>query len=73
MLWHEDFLSSGTANPESCFVKVDNIPLLDLIFAYSPIIVFKLLSDFFLDLGSDPDSSQWFGLDIIKPTCFPPL
>ena len=57
MLWHEDFLSSGTANPESCFVKVDNIPLLDLIFAYSPIIVFKLLSDFFLDLGSDPDSS----------------
>jgi len=57
VLWHEDFLSSGTANPESYFVKVDNIPLLDLIFIYSLIIVFKPLSDFFLDLSSDLDSS----------------
>ena len=58
MLWHEDFLSSKTANPESYFVKVNNIPLLNLIFIYSLIIVFKPLSDFFLDLSSDLDSSQ---------------
>ena len=63
-------MPSKTVNPESCFVKVDNIPLLDLIFIYSLIIVFKPLSDFFLDLGSDPDSSQWFSLDIMKPTYF---
>ena len=57
MLWHEDFLLSKTVNPESYFVKVNNIPLLNLIFAYSLIIVFKPLSNFFLDLDSDLNSS----------------
>jgi hypothetical protein len=66
-------LPSRIANPESCFVKVNNIPPLNLVFVYSLIIVFKPLPDFFLDLGGDSDSSQWFGLNIIKPTCFPPL
>jgi len=57
MLWHEDFLLSKTVNPESYFVKVNNIPLLNLIFTYSLIIVFKPLSNFFLDLDSDLNSS----------------
>jgi hypothetical protein len=70
MLWYENLLSSRTANPESCFVKVDYISPLDLVFVYSPVVVFKPLSDLFLDLCCDSNLSQWFGLNIMKPTCF---